>query len=216
MMRNALLFSAMIGAISLTASVDAKDNQDDKKSDDGWISLFDGKSLDGWKANENKDSVKVEDGKIVVKGPRSHLFYVGKVEDANFTNFEFKADVKTYPKANSGIYFHTKYQEKGWPNRGYEAQVNNTHGDPKKTGGLYSVKDVFKAPAKDNEWFNYHIIVRDKQIIIKINGKTTVDYTEPEGLKRPNRQLASGTFAFQAHDPGSRVEYKNIKVKPLK
>ena len=186
-----------------------------KEKDDAWISLFDGKSLDGWMASENRSSCKVEDGKIVVQGPRSHLFYTGKVEKANFKNFEFAADVLTHPKANSGIYFHTKFLEKGWPNKGYEAQVNNTHGDPKKTGGLYGVKDVFKAPVKDNEWFHYQIIVNGKRIIVKIDGKTTVDYTEPADLKRPHRQLSSGTFALQAHDPGSRVEYKNIKVKPL-
>jgi hypothetical protein len=186
-----------------------------EKADDGWISIFDGKSLSGWTASENKDSCKVEDGKIVVKGPRSHLFYTGKVKDANFKNFEFSADVLTHPKANSGIYFHTKFQKAGWPGKGYEAQVNNTHGDPKKTGGLYNVKDVFKATAQDNKWFNYHIIVNGKRIIVKIDGQTTVDYTEPADLKRPGRQLSSGTFAFQAHDPGSRVEYKNIKVKLL-
>ena len=75
--------------------------------------------------------------------------------------------------------------------------------------------DVFDAPAKDNEWFTYHIVVQGKRIIVKINGKTTTDYTEPDDLNRPQRQLASGTFAFQAHDPGSHVEYRNIMVKPL-
>ena len=204
---------AVMGLVAVNVAVCQDGSQ--TESDDGWVRLFDGKSLDGWKASENKDSCKIEDGKIVVQGTRSHLFYMGKVEDADFTNFEFMADVLTHPKANSGIYFHTQYQEKGWPGKGYECQVNNTHGDPKKTGGLYAVQDVFKAPAADGKWFNYHIIVNGKQIIIKIDGKTAVDYTEPDDLNRPQRQLSSGTFAFQAHDPGSRVEYKNIKVKPL-
>lgn len=181
---------------------------------DGWICLFDGKTLDGWKASENPDSFKVEDGQIVVSGPRAHLFYTGDVEDHDFKNFQFKADVMTTPGSNSGLYFHTEYQETGWPAIGYEAQVNNTHKDPKKTGGLYGIRDVFKAPAKDNEWFTQEIIVRDKQIVIKVNGETLVDYTEPDDVTG-GRKLSSGTFAIQAHDPKSRVFVKNIHVKPL-
>mgnify|MGYP002037449576 CR=1 FL=1 len=182
-------------------------------ADDGWIELFNGKDLTGWTASENKASCKVEDGKIVLFGPRSHLFYTGKVSDGTFTDFELKAEVMTTPGSNSGIYFHTRYQEKGWPSKGYECQVNNTHRDPKKTGGLYAVKDNFKAPAKDDEWFAYHIIVKGKQIVLKIDGKVITDYTEPDGLKRPNRQLDKGTFALQAHDPKSKVYYRTIKVK---
>ena len=188
---------------------------DEKNRQDGWVSLFNGKTLDGWKASENKDSCRVEDGAICVNGPRSHLFYVGDVNGGKFKNFELKCDVKTMPKANSGIYFHTDYQDEGWPAKGYEAQVNNTQGDPKKTGGLYAVQDVYEAPAKDNEWFDYHIIVRGKRIIIKINGETTADYTEEDDLDREGRRLSSGTFALQAHDPGSKVLYKNVRVKVL-
>lgn len=180
-----------------------------------WISLFDGKSLDGWKMSENPDSVRVEEGMIVIDGPRGHLFYVGEVADADFKNFEFQADVRTYPRANSGIYFHTKYQESGWPNTGYEAQVNATHGDPRKTGSLYAIQDVREPGHEDGEWFNYHIIVNGKQIVLKINGKVVCDYTEPDDLNRPERQLSSGTFALQAHDPNSRIDFKNLRVKLL-
>ncbi|REJ69627.1 MAG: DUF1080 domain-containing protein [Planctomycetota bacterium] len=185
-------------------------------ADEGeWVSLFDGKSLDGWRASENKESCKVEDGAIVVHGPRSHLFYVGDVNNGSFTNFEFKVDVKTDPGANSGVYFHTNYQETGWPNTGYETQVNNTGGDASKTGGLYAVQDETEAPVGDGEWFNLHITVKGKHIVVKVNGETVSDYTEPDDLDRPSRQLSSGTFAFQAHDPNSRVAYKNVMVKVL-
>lgn len=185
--------------------------------EDGWVSLFDGKTLDGWKkAVENPDTLKVEDGKLVVDGPRSHLFYDGPVENANFKNFELKLEVYIYPGSNSGIYIHTRYKDSGWPDRGYEAQVNNTHKDIKKTGGLYAVKDVLhKSPVKDKEWFEYHLIVQGKRIILKINGEVTTDYTEPDDLDRPDRQLSSGTIAIQGHDPKSRVEYRNIRIKPL-
>ncbi|MBA7621117.1 hypothetical protein ES703_28474 [subsurface metagenome] len=185
--------------------------------EDGWISLFDGKTLNGWKASENKDTFSVRDGMIIVDGPRSHLFYVGPVNNANFKNFEIKADVMTKPRANSGIYFHTEYQERGWPDKGYEVQVNNTHSDWRKTGSLYGIKDVRGSSAKDNQWFTEHIIVQDKRIIIKVNGRTTVDYIEPEDVARSDsgRKISSGTFALQGHDPKSVIYYKNIMVKPL-
>ena len=185
----------------------------------GWKNLFDGKTLNGWEASENKDTFSVRDGMIVVDGPRSHLYYVGTVGNADFKNFEFKADIMTKPGSNSGMYFHTEYQDTGWPDKGYEVQVNNTHKDAKKTGGLYGVMDVLNdSPVKDNEWFTQHIIVQDKRIIIKVNGKTTVDYFEPKSFSHTRflgRKISSGTFALQGHDPKSVLYYKNIMVKPL-
>jgi hypothetical protein len=186
----------------------------------GWICLFDGKSRDGWKESGGKGSFCVEDGKIVANGkPMGHLFYQGKVENASFKNFEFKAEVMTMPGSNSGIYFHSKYQEEGFPKAGFEAQVNATHGDQRKTGGLYGVKDVMDvAPHKDKEWFEYHIIVKGESVTIKINGKTTMEWTQTEDIRsRPegSRKIGQGTFAFQAHDPNSKVYFKNVRVKPL-
>lgn len=198
-------------ALSLTVAVAGVLNA----ADEGFVSLFDGKSLDGWKINENPASLKLEDGCLVVHGERAHVFYDGPVANHDFTNFHFKAEVMTSPNANSGIYFHTKFQNDGWPGKGYESQVNNTQKDPKKTGGLYNVKDNFEAPVKDDVWFLYEIIVNGKNIVVKIDGKVITDYTEPADLKRPERQLSSGTFAIQCHDPGSKVKYKNIQVKVL-
>ena len=180
-----------------------------------WIEMFNGKDLSGWRVNENPDSIYVEDGCLVTHGARAHVFYVGANGDADFQNFHFKAKVMTLPKANSGIYFHTRFLKEGWPDRGYEAQVNNTQSDPKKTGGLYNVQDNFEAPVKDNDWFEYEIIVEGKHIIVKINGKTISDYTEPNDLDRPDRQLSHGTFALQAHDPGSKIFYKELQVRRL-
>ncbi len=186
---------------------------------DGWVSLFDGKSLAGWKANENPDTFKVENGELIVKGPRAHLFYVGEVGGGKFKNFELKLDISTRAKANSGVYFHTEFQKDGWPAKGYEVQVNNTHGDPKKTAGLYGIKDNLEAPAKDGEWFTMTIKVVGKHITTSVNGKVIVDYTEEEKPERKGqfvqRLVSSGTFALQGHDPGSEVHYKNIAVKLL-
>jgi hypothetical protein len=186
---------------------------------DGWVSLFDGKSLDGWKANEKPGTFSLKDGVLVVKGDRSHLFYSGPVNGGNFKNFELKAEVLTKPGSNSGIYFHTAYQDEGWPEKGYEIQVNNTHSDPKKTAGIYAVKDHFEAPAKDDEWFTLYIKVEGKRILTKVNDKVISDWTEPDGWKgpekMPGRVLGSGTIAIQGHDPQSEIHYRSIAIKPL-
>jgi hypothetical protein len=183
-----------------------------------WISLFDGKSLNGWKVGENAGSFKVENGTIVVNGDRAHLFYDGKVNNHDFKNFEFKAQVMTTPGSNSGMYFHTKYQEGGWPSKGYEVQVNNSHTDWRRTGSLYGIQDVKDVFVEDNVWYTEQIIVQGKHITIKINDKTVVDYIEPDEVgNKPGegRKISSGTFALQGHDPKSKVFYKDIMVKPL-
>jgi hypothetical protein len=179
-----------------------------EEKEEGFVSLFNGKDLTGWKFNED-GKFKVEDGKIVVSGPRSHLF-----TEKEYKNFEFKAEVMTTPGSNSGIYFHTKFQESGWPEQGYESQVNVSHRDPVKTGSLYNVVKLLETPAKDNEWWTQHIIVNGKKITIKINGQTVIDYTEPDDVKGP-RRLSKGSIALQAHDPQSVVYYRNLRIKPL-
>jgi len=184
---------------------------------DRWKSLFDGKSLNGWKVGDNAATFSVDSEMIIVHGNTAHLFYDGEVLNHNFKNFEFKADVKTKPGANSGIYIHTAFQQGGWPSKGYEVQVNNSHTDWRRTGSLYGIEDVKEVYVKDNEWYTEYIKVEGKRIVIKINDKTVVDYTEPETLpeNRGERKLSSGTFALQGHDPNSIVYYKNIKVKVL-
>jgi hypothetical protein len=183
-----------------------------------WQSLFNGKTLDGWLASENQGTFTVSNGMIVAHGPRSHLFYTGLVNDANFKNFEFKADVLTTPGSNSGIYFHTQYEETGWPPKGFECQINTTHSDRRKTGGLYLVQDVMDtAPSTDDKWFHYYVRVEDNHVIIQIDGKTTAAWTQPEDwtppLNMPGRMIGEGTIALQGHDPDSVVYFKNIMVK---
>ncbi len=184
-----------------------------------WVSLFDGHSLNGWKVGKNAGTFSVKDGQIAVHGPTAHLFYVGEYNNHVFKNFEFKADVMTYPGANSGIYFHAQYQESSWPETGFEVQVNNSHTDWKRTGSLYDVVNIEEVYVKDMEWFTEYIKVEGKHVIIKINDKTVVDYTEPADYKpepgQTNHFLSSGTFALQGHDPKSEVHFKNIMVKVL-
>ena len=186
----------------------------------GWISLFDGKTMDNWKVStENPSTFRVDSGMIIVHGPRAHLFYNGDVLNHDFKNFELKVTVMTTPGSNSGIFIHTGFQERGWPSKGYEVQVNNSHTDWRRTGSLYGVDDVREVYVKDYEWYTEHIIVQDKKVTIKINDKTVVEYTEPDGIEntqgRKDKRLTSGTFALQGHDPASKVYYRQVLVKPL-
>lgn len=223
---------ASLALLALSASIHAED---------GWISMFNGKDLTGWKSNDEVPGVfTVENGELKVAGGRAHLFYLGQDGKASFKNFELKMKVKTTEGGNSGVYFHTQYQEKGWPDAGYECQVNSTHSDPKKTGSLYGVINILalkegqaepkggkhikvpSAPSQDGEWFDYVIRVEGKRISLQVNGKTTVAFTEPEGWdpakelhNMPGRKLSGGVIAIQGHDPKSVTYYKDIFIKSL-
>lgn len=207
--------------VGIRARSDEPRQADEPKPDkDGFYSLFDGKSLSGWKVGKNADSWSVQDGMMAVHGPGpAHIFYEGPVHNHDWKNFHLKATVMTFPNANSGIYFHTKYQESNWPDQGFEAQVNATHSDWKKTGSLYDVVNIRDPHHQDNKFFLYEIIVKGNHVELKVDGTTVCDWTQPESFKAPQghsgRFLQHGTFALQGHDPGSKVYFKDIRVKPL-
>lgn len=202
-----IAFLAIVAAVCAFVPLSAEEKGSD------WIQMFDGKTWDGWKIAENEKSFSIQDGAIVAHGTRAHAFYVAN--DKPFKNFEFQCEVQTKENSNAGIFIHTQFQEKDWPKIGYECQVNNTYNkDPQKTGGLYNTVKVLEAPAKDNEWFKYYIKVDGKHVTVKINDKTVVDYEEPPN-KEGTIKLSEGTFALQAHDPGSTVMFRNLKVKRL-
>ncbi len=175
---------------------------DDTK--DGFKPLFDGKTLKGWKVFPGeKDQWKVEDGCIVGSGDRSHLF----TDRGDFTDLHLKARVLINDKGNSGLYFRVAFGP-AWP-KGYEAQINSTHQDPVKTGSLYNFKAVKEILVKPDEWFDYEVIAKGNHIVIKVNGKTTVDFVDEKNTYK------KGHVAFQQHNDGSIVKIKSIEVKEL-
>ncbi len=192
-----------------------------------WQSLFDGATLQGWQANENPETWQIEDGAIVTRGKRSHLFYVGPVAEANFKNFEFSAEVLAEGSSNSGIYIHTQWQDESWPAAGYELQVINAspvvpagkYSERKMTGSIYAVRNTWRAPVASDQWFEYRIVVRGKTIQTFVNGELICHYTESSQHWRsegkPGRWLSRGTFALQGHDPKSVVRYRNLRVRVL-
>jgi len=192
----------------------------------GFASLFNGSDFSGWRL-ANPDSFRIQDGAIVANGSPGHAYYDGPVGNHAFTNFELRLDVMTEPNSNGGVYILTEFQESGWPARGFEVQVNNTFAaDPVKTGSLYHVVDVNTPPAGDHEWFTMTIVVRDMTITASVDGTETVRWTQPpdwQGNPRangtiefPGRRIGTpGTIALQAHDPGSIVHYRNIRIRLL-
>jgi hypothetical protein len=195
------------------------------QADSGWINLFDSRSMNGWKAAENQATWKVVDGLLTGDGPRSHLFYTGPVRNADFRNFEIAVEAKASRGANSGVYFHTKYQEKGWPEKGFEVQICNTctgegsYIERKKTGSLYAVRNIYKQLVTDDEWFRMNILVQGKRVQVRVNGTLLVDYIEPEHPAMEGahggRVLDHGTFALQGHDAGAKTYFRSVRVRAL-
>jgi hypothetical protein len=222
---------------------------DTPQPEEGFVSLFDGKTLDGWKVGDNAEIFQVRDGMIVMECPETnhrpgHLFYAGDTRGNghNFKNFDLRVDVMTFPTANSGIYFHTKYQEASWPKFGIECQVDNSHKDWRRTGSLYGIKNISwgpetppannkelvtilpQPPVTDNVWYTQEVVYQDGLVTVKLNGKTMFEYKIPDAdvehkLSTRMTWLPRGTFALQGHPPipghSSKACFKNIRVKVL-
>ncbi len=212
MMRRVLSLaglSALLGLMALTLPTIAADKKEDQKATDkGWVQLFNGKDLTGWKVYPSGTGQwKVENGILIGSGPASHLFS----QRDDYENFVYRVEAKINDGGNSGQYFRTKFGP-GFP-KGYEAQINATHKDKIRTGSLYfpKVKEVlvFEQLHKPDEWFTQEVTAVGNHIIIKVNGKTTVDW------KDPNNTYTKGHFALQQHDPGTVVQFRKIEVKEL-
>jgi Domain of Unknown Function (DUF1080) len=169
-----------------------------------WISMFDGKTLDGWEANERPESWTAKDGAIVGDGEASHLFY----KKAMCENCEYKAQVRLNHGGNSGMYIRAQFM-KGFP-KGYEAQVDNTHADPVRTGSLYNFVKVYQQLVPDDTWWTQEVSAVGNHIVIKINGKVTVDFEDEKNT------FTKGYLALQQHNKGSVVEFKDLMMRQLK
>ena len=212
-----LLLAALACTADALSRADEGKKNDIKDDDKGWVQLFNGKDLTGWKTHpDDKDATwEVKDGILVGSGKVSHLFS----EKGDYENFHFRVEAKINDKGNSGQYFRAKYM-KSFP-EGYEAQINSTHGDPIKTGSLYpdgrnKFSDEMKAKIlikeqlhKPDEWFTQEVIADGPHYIIKVNGKTTVDVVDANPVR------TKGHFALQQHDPGTTVQFRKIEYKPL-
>ncbi len=203
---NRLLFVLALVGLALIPFQPAAG--DDKKDDDkGWVQLFNGKDLEGWKTHPDDNAKwEVKDGILIGTGEAGHLFS----ERGDFENFQYRVEAKINDGGNSGQYFRTQFGP-SFP-KGYEAQINSTHTDPIRTGSLYNFgKDatVTEMLVKPDKWFTQEVIAVGNHIIIKVNGKTTVDFIDKKNT------YAKGHFALQQHDPGTVVQFRKIEVKEL-
>jgi hypothetical protein len=197
------LLLAVIGlALVLHVSAQTAPQPVPEKPDaQGWVQLFDGQTLSGWTAPDPGDW-RIENGVLVGRGKTSHLF-----SPNTYTNLEFKVEVKLNHAGNSGMYVRAAYG-KGWP-VGYEAQVENTSPDPQRTGSLYNLSKVTEQLIPDDTWWTQHVIAIGNRILIKVNDKIVTDFVDEKATHK------AGYLALQQHDPGSVVQYRNLKVKRL-
>lgn len=208
MKRGLLTLAGLLAAALVLGPIPQATGGDTDKNDTGWKQLFNGKDLTGWKthpAEPGKWSVK--DGAIVGEGKnRSHLFS----DRGDYENFHYRVEAKISDKGNSGQYFRAAYGP-GYPN-GYEAQINSNYPDPQKTGSLYNIVKIKKQLVPPDTWFTQEVIARGNHIIIKVNGKETVNVK--------NNLHSKGHFAFQQHPPGpggtpSTVYIRKVEVREL-
>lgn len=193
--------------------------------DADWLPLFDGRSLAGWKAGQNAGSFRAADGRIIAQGSDGYLFYRGPVRNGNFENFELTAEARLEPGAQSGIYFHTPFLWSSEPDSGFKVLLANTSRGPggyierRKTGSLFGVRNVYKQFVNDGDWFRLHVMVRQKQVQVRLNDMLVVDYIEPDppvqGDPRFHRVLNHGAFALEAHGPGGAAYFRNLRARPL-
>lgn len=180
-----------------------------------WVSLFDGSTLSGWTALElqGKGTSKweVKDGAIVGSGKASMLFS----PLGHYKNFKYRAEVKINDKGNSGMY--VRAPKEATFSKGYEIQINSTHGDPIKTGSIYTYVHVYKQLVPPDTWFVQEVEVVDKNyrgkvlphIRVSVNGDLLYEFIDHTGFAH------EGHFAFQQHDPGSVVQVRKVEVQEL-
>ena len=204
------MFTSKLRFLALSAVLLAGTNA--FAADAEWISLFDGKTLDGWEKVGKEDSVwEVKDGAISGSGPASMLVNT----KGSYKNFRYRAEIMINDNGNSGLYFRTT--ERPGFSDGYEAQIDSTHTDPIRTGSIYGMCHVYQEHVKPDTWFTYDIEVRDDvwrgremtRIKVTIDGNELYEYLDFD------KTFKAGHFAFQQHDPGSRVNIRKVEVQPL-
>ena len=181
-------------------------------ADEKWVALFDGKTLEGWERVGSEKSIwEVRDGAIQGSGDASMLVCT----KGPYRNFRYRAEIMINDKGNSGLYFRTT-RKPGFTD-GYEAKIDSTHTDPIRTGSLYGMNHVYKRLVEPGTWFTYDIEVRDDvwrgrdvtRIRVTVDGNELYEYLDFD------QTFKSGHFAFQQHDPGSRVSIRKVEVMEL-
>ena len=203
-----LRFCSLLLAFSVYACVTSAA----EPASDGFVPLFDGKTLDGWEKVGNQESVwEVKDGAIVSSGPASMLVCT----KGPYKNFRCRAELKINDKGNSGMYFRTTRMPRF--SDGYEAQIDSTHRDPIRTGSIYGFCHVYKRLVEPDTFFTYELQVRDDIWRGKAVTKSKVTVNGDELYEHFDfaQSWKDGYFGFQQHDPGSTVAIRKFEVLEL-
>ncbi len=191
-------------------------------TDDGFVPLFNGKDLAGWKKHTKEaGNWRVEDGAIVGSGPGKSYLYS---ERADIADFHLRMEASVDENVNSGVWFRTSYGM-AWPVEqpvaplGYEAQICNRAPPQAGTGSLFIVdgkpgsgqaRALFREQlVKGNDWFTFEVIARDNHFVIKVNDRTTADFVDA------NRNFVRGHLTLQQFDPQTVVKFRKIEIKEL-
>ncbi len=198
---------------------------DDKKpNEDGFVSLFDGKTLDGWVGA--KDAYKLEDGNIAcVQGTAGNL-----LTEKEYKDFVFRFEFQLTAGANNGLGIRCPMVAKGNLHiDGTELQILDNTAEKYKElkpyqyhGSVYGIQPAKKEGLKPlGEWNSQEVTVQGRKIKIVLNGVTIVDCDLDEvtkngtmdGAEHPGLKRATGHIGFLGH--GDRVAFRNIRIKDL-
>jgi len=184
--------------------------------EEGFVPLFDGKTLDGWEKHGGPAVYSVEDGTILgeVRPGRGNTFLCTKKEYADFIlELEVKLDVP----GNSGIQFRSHIREKGDRVFGYQCEIDPSKRawsggiyDEARRGWLYSLKDKEDARKafKVDDWNKYVIKAVGNSLKTWVNDVPCADLTDDAD--------ASGIIALQVHAGGQgKIRWRNIRIKEL-
>ena len=177
----------------------------------GWVQLFNAKDLRGWDihpASKGTWRVDTETRTLIGSGGETHLYS----NRADYENFHFRVEAKINDGGNSGQYFRCAPRGAGSLPAGYEAQINSTHKDPVRTGSLWHLglkHAVTKILVPPDTWFTQEVIANGNRIIIKVNGKTTVDYVDED------KKYSRGQLALQVLEAATVVHFKRVEIKEL-
>ena len=195
------LFVLLCWTLPAKAQQPAANSLSASEAADGWILLFDGRTLSGWSPTGDADW-KVEDGTIAATMGTGFL-----VTSRPYENFEFKTEVWIDQTANSGVFFRCGEGNPG-ARACYEANIFDTH-DRWPTGSINnSGTSLPNPPDTIGKWNTFEILADGNHLAITVNGRTTVDIQD--------ERLASGPIALQEGGGGGMglVRFRNVKIRP--
>ncbi len=191
------------------------------KPESGWVQLFNGKDLTGWKTHPDQPGDwRVEGGVLVGRGKASHLFS----DRGDYGDFHLRVEAKLDPGGNSGVCFRSGFELVGGgadPNLrlppGFEADINDTPNQVARTGTLWRIGPgawplvlVKESPAPAGAWLTLEVIAVGGRVTVKVNGRTTADWAEAQPARR------TGHVALQVNWPETTVvRFRKIEIKEL-